>query len=303
MWQTLKEGWLYLFAFALLIWLLVYLRREALAPFYATGALLVITQFRRDTRMNLERAVTFIESNGRLLAELIAILSAVGLIIGGLVVTGMAGTFSSDLMRLAGGSIVMLLVMGAVTSFILGMGMTVTAAYIFLAIVLAPALEKLGLHPLAVHLFIMYWGMLSYITPPVALGAFAAASLAQSNPMRTGLEAMRLGSIIYFLPFFFVLNPAMILHGTLLQVISVLATAILGVLLLAAALQGYLVGIGALSNTPGGWVARALLLAGGLLLAAPGWDTNAVGVVLALPALVIGKRLNRIPLPAPQRAD
>jgi TRAP transporter 4TM/12TM fusion protein len=304
--RTLREGWHYVFAFALLIWLLMYLRREALAPFYATAALLVLTQFRRDTRMGVAKLVEFVESNGRLLAELIAILAAVGLIIGGLVVTGMAGTFSGDLVRLAGGNAILLLIMGAITSFILGMGMTVTAAYIFLAIVLAPGLVKLGLDPLAVHLFIMYWGMLSYITPPVALGAFAAASLAHANPMRTGLEAMRLGSIIYFLPFFFVLNPAMIFHGPWLQVFSVTATAIVGVLLLAASMQGYLLGVGTFAHTTGGWIARALLLVGGLLLAAPGWDTNVIGIALAIPAIVIGRRQNRgLPLgsrPASEQA-
>ncbi|HKI97726.1 MAG TPA: TRAP transporter permease [bacterium] len=301
--QTLKEGWQYLFAFGLLIWLLVYLRREALAPYYATAALLVLTQFRKDTRFDRRKVLEFIESNGHLLSELIAILAAVGLIIGGLVVTGMVGTFSGSLVRLAGGNPLLLLLMGAVTSFILGMGMTVTAAYIFLAIVLAPGLVKLGMDPLAVHLFIMYWGMLSYITPPVALGVFAAASLARANPMRTGLEAMRLGSIIYFLPFFFVLNPAMIFHGPWLQVLSVTGTAIVGVLLIAASMQGYLLGIGTLGPTPAGWIARALLLAGGLLLAEPGWQTNLAGVVLALPAVAIGRRLNRDPAPLPRRAE
>src|SRR5690606_36681702 len=99
----------------------------------------------------------------------------------------------------------------ALTSFVFGMGMTVTACYIFLAITLAPALVRAGLDPLAVHLFIMYWGMVSFITPPVALGAFAAASIARTSSFAVGFEAMRLGSVIYFLPFFFVLNPALIL--------------------------------------------------------------------------------------------
>src|SRR3546814_3461331 len=84
--------------------------------------------------------------------------------------------------------------MGAATSFILGMGMTVTAAYVFLAIVLAPSLITAGLDPMAVHMFILYWGMLSFITPPVALGAFAAAAISGSDPMRAGFTAMRIGS-------------------------------------------------------------------------------------------------------------
>ncbi|MCG8510846.1 MAG: TRAP transporter large permease subunit, partial [Rhodospirillales bacterium] len=112
--------------------------------------------------------------------------------------------------------------------------MTVTAAYIFLAVIMAPALVKVGMDPLAVHLFILYWGMLSFITPPVAIGAFAAASIAGANAMRTGLEAMRLGTIIYFIPFFFVFNPALIMSGPWFDVITLTGAAILGVVLLSA---------------------------------------------------------------------
>src|SRR5690606_26045752 len=133
---------------------------------------------------------------GRLMAELAGILAAIGLIVGALAVTGMAGTLANDLVYLAGDNVVVLLIMGAITSFVLGIGMTVTAAYIFLAIILAPALINAGLNPLASHMFIMYWGMLSFITPPVALSALAAASVAQASPMRVGLESMRLGAII-----------------------------------------------------------------------------------------------------------
>ena len=138
--------------------------------------------------MAVDKVVDFVESSGRLLAELVAILAAVGLIIGGLMMTGMASSFSGEITRVAGGKLVPLLLLGAATSFVLGVGMTVTAAYILLAIVLAPALIGLGLDPIAVHLFILYWGMISYITPPVALGAFAASSLAGSTPMEPGLK-------------------------------------------------------------------------------------------------------------------
>ena len=339
--RTMKEGWYYVFAFVLLIVLLVYMKREAHAPFYATVALLALSQFgklhHRDPwftvlgagiagylacvlgslyfdaayvttvpvgaavavlalsqvpakiRVSLADVVDFIEANGRLLAELVAILAAVGLIIGGLMVTGMAGTFSGDLVRLAGGNVVLLLLMGAATSFILGIGMTVTAAYIFLAIVLAPALVDLGLDPIAVHLFILYWGMVSYITPPVALGAFAAASLAGERPIRTGFEAMRLGSVIYFLPFFFVLNPALVLHGSAADILTEGTTALLGVTLVASGLQGYLIWLGALGHAPAALAARGGLIAAGLLLAYPEATSNLIGLAVLLPALGLGK--------------
>ena len=103
--------------------------------------------------------------------------------------------------------------MCAITSLVLGLGLTTTACYIFLAILVAPALEKLGLNKMAVHMFIFYWGMLSAITPPVAIASFAAAGIAGAPAMKTGWESMWVGSIIYFIPFFFVLNPALVLQG------------------------------------------------------------------------------------------
>ncbi|MDP6951709.1 MAG: TRAP transporter large permease subunit, partial [Alphaproteobacteria bacterium] len=252
-----------------------------LAPFGAALALLALSQLPAAIRVPWERIRAFIEANGRLFCELVAILAAVGLIIGGLMMTGMAGSFSGELARVAGDQVIPLLLMGAATSFLLGVGMTVTAAYIFLAIVLAPALIGLGLDPVAVHLFILYWGMVSFITPPVALGAFAAASLAGATPMRTGLEAMRLGSIIYFLPFFFVLNPALVLNGSATTILVEVGTAIAGVVLIAAGLQGYLVFVGALRGAPA-WLFRALLIAAGLALAYPEAISNLIGLALML---------------------
>lgn len=245
--------------------------------------------------MNFRRIQEFTVSVGRMLAELTGILAAVGLIIGSLSVTGMAVTFSSDLVRIAGGSVPALLVMGALTSLILGVGMTVTACYVFLAIVLAPALESAGLNPLAVHLFLMYWGMISFITPPVCIGAYAAASVAQSEPMRTGFEAMRLGAIMYFLPFFFVLNPVLVLQeATLGGFLTAFGTAVVGIILIAAGLQGYLVGIGRLRGGPVGWLTRIPLIAGGVLIGWPGMWLTVVGVLLSAPMvlgyLVINRR-------------
>jgi len=299
--QVLKEGWYYVFVFAVLVWMLVYLQREAIAPYYATVLLLVINQILPRHRMTVKGFVAFIEATGALLSELCATLAGIGLIVGGLFLTGMAGTLVNDLVYIAGGSPYLLLVTGAITSFILGIGMTVTAAYIFLAIVLAPALIKVGLDPLAVHLFMLYWGMISFITPPVALGAYAAASLAKANPMSTGLEAMRLGSIIYFIPFFFVLNPALILHGTLYSIVMVFTTAVIGVVLIASALQGYVVGIGLLGDGPFGWLRRGLVALAGLLLALPGGkmlgitslELAGLAALIAVPVLAYSAYRNR----------
>ncbi|AZV80855.1 TRAP transporter fused permease subunit (plasmid) [Parasedimentitalea marina] len=264
--QTLKDGWYYIFAFALLVYLLLFLRREMLAPFYATPVLLIINQvFSKTNRWGRKELLAFVDTLTTLFAELVGILAGIGLIIGALSMTGLAGTLVNDLLSIAGGSPMVLLVIGAMTSFILGIGMTVTAAYIFLAIILAPALISTGMNPMAVHMFIFYWGMLSFITPPVALGAFAAASVAKAAPMATGLEAMRLGSVIYFIPFFFVLDPALILVGSASQILVSLGLASFGVLCFASAMQGYLVGVGRLKLHE-----RALLIAGAIIMPLPG---------------------------------
>src|SRR5699024_1350970 len=138
--------------------------------------------------------------------------------------------------------------LGAVTCFILGMGMTVSAVYVFLAIVMAPSLVELGINPIAAHLFVIYWATVSYITPPVALASYSAAGIAGSDPLRTSLTSMKLGSVKYFIPFFFVYNPALIAQGDFKEVFLTLLFAVLGVFFLASGLEGYMSGLGILNS-------------------------------------------------------
>ncbi|MBV6636708.1 MAG: TRAP transporter permease, partial [Mameliella sp.] len=277
--KTIKEGWYYIFAFAVLIYMLLVLRREALAPYYATPLLILLNQvFSKKHRWTWSAFGQFLDDLGSLFANLVAILAAVGLIIGALSMTGVAATLVNDLLRIADGNSLLLLIMGALTGLILGIGMTSTAAYIFLAILLAPALIRVGLDPIAVHMFIFYWGMLSFITPPVALGAFAAASIAKTPPMKTGFEAMRLGSVIYFIPFFFVFDPALVGQGTAGEIASSLALAVVGIALFACAMQGYVPVVGALFRKAWyGLPLRIVLLLAAILIALPadgipGWN-------------------------------
>ena len=194
--------------------MLLHFKRESHAPFYATALLLVLNQlFSKETRWTLATISKFLEVNGRTFVELVGILAGCGLLIGAFSMTGVVSSLANDLLRIAGDNAFLLLGMCAFTSLILGLGLTTTACYIFLAILVAPALEKLGLNRMAVHMFIFYWGMLSSITPPVAIASFAAAGIAGSPAMKTGWESMWVGSIIYFIPFFFVLNPALVLQG------------------------------------------------------------------------------------------
>jgi len=177
---VMREGWYFLPVFVALVMFMLEEQQEALAPFYATAILLVINQILPQHRMGWLQFVEFLTAAGRSLAELAALLLGVGFLIGALLMTGLAGTLANDLVYLAGGAPIMLLIMGAITSFIFGLGLTVTACYIFLAIVLAPPLIKAGLDPLAIHMFVLYWGMVSFITPPVALAALLRSAAVQN---------------------------------------------------------------------------------------------------------------------------
>ena len=282
LWSTLKEGWFYVSVIILLTYLLLTLRIEERAPFYASAAMVVLSMIRRETRLTWNKIVDMIINIGKVVTMLVAILAAAGLIIGGPSVTGVALAFSGEMIALVGNSTFLILIIGAIASFVLGLGMTITACYVFLAIVMAPALIKLGIDPLAAHLFVFYWGVLSEITPPVALTVSAACGLAGSNFMKTGWTAMRLGAIKYIVPFFFAYNPALLTHGPWLEVLMYTFFAIVGVFYLGSGLEGYLWGIGNLR-----WLPRGLLLAGGILTAFPEVNTSIIGIIIVLSVHII----------------
>ena len=181
---VLQQGWHFLFSLVLLTYLLLVMKREALAPYIATVVLVGTTIAFGHKRFGLAGLRDLAIDTTRNIVNIVAILAGVGFIVGALSYTGVGGAFSRELLQFAGGNVYLLLVFGAITSFILGMGMTSSACYIFLAVTLGPALVDGGLNPIACHLFILYWGLISFITPPVALAAIAAASIAKSDPGR-----------------------------------------------------------------------------------------------------------------------
>lgn len=301
-WDAVKEGWYYIFVIALLVVMLLYFKRESHAPFYATALLLVLNQlFSKDTRWTFATIGKFFEVNGRTFVELAAILAGCGLLIGAFSMTGVISSLANDLLRIAGDNAFLLLVMCAVTSLILGLGLTTTACYIFLAILVAPALEKVGLNRMAVHMFIFYWGMLSSITPPVAIASFAAAGIAGSPAMKTGWESMWVGSIIYFIPFFFVLNPALVMQGNYLEGLGLMALIAFGTVFICGGIQGYQIGVGDLRHTGVlEWPIRVLLAVGGIVVATPGggivplsqMEVTGLGLAILIPTILLARLLS-----------
>ena len=260
--------------------------------------LVVLNELGGEKRWGFAKYIAFLEANGRTFVELVGILAGCGLLIGAFSLTGVISSLANDLLSLAGSNALMLLAMCAVTSLILGLGLTTTACYIFLAILVGPALEKLGLNKMAVHMFIFYWGMLSSITPPVAIASFAAAGIAGAPAMKTGWESMWVGSIIYFIPFFFVVNPALVLQAAnpgdpvpYFEALYLMVTALIGTAFICGGIQGYQAGVGDLRRAGAfEWPLRVLLIVGGLVLATPGGAildiSNTTMELLALAILV-----------------
>lgn len=289
---TLVRGWPYLAALVGLIALLVLYRREAQAPFIVVAALLVLVMLRPKDRLHPRELGNVLFKAGRTIAEILGIIAGVGLIVGGLAMSGVSLSLARELVNAVGGSLVLILIAGAITSFVLGMGMTVSAVYVLLAIVMAPALVTLGVDPIAAHLFVIYWATVSYITPPVALASFAAAGIAGTRPMATSLTAMRLGMVKYVIPFCFALNPALVAQAPLAEVAVTFVMAVLGVVVMACCFEGYAIGIERRLHP----VVRAVGLVAGFAMLAPELVSSLVGLGVAI-ALVVLTRL------LPERGD
>ena len=174
------------------------------------------------------------------LLQLIAVCAAAGIVAGVIGLTGIGGRFASLLLEIASGVPIAALVFAMIVAIILGMGVPTTAAYAIAAAVVAPGLTRMGIEPLAAHMFIFYFAVLSAITPPVALASFAAAGMAGGDLWKTSMKAVKFGLATFIVPYMFWMSPALLGQGTTFEVAQALATATLGVWLLASATEGWM---------------------------------------------------------------
>jgi len=205
-----------------------------------------------------------------------------GIVIGCVSITGLGIVFTQFVITLSQNSLVAALVLTALAGIVLGMGMPTTPSYIVMVSLLVPAVIKLGAIPPAAHMFAFYFAILSAITPPVALAVFAAAALAKSNLWSTGWESVRLAAPAYIIPFMFIYEPSLMLIGDWFTSLTSSVTAVIGVICLAAGLQGYLL-------REARWWERIMLLAAALLLIKPGYISDAIGLTLLVIVFVAQK--------------
>ena len=223
--EVLKSGWHFLVPIAFLVFALMYPELTNLTPekaaIYSTAILIVLAMIfgYRGKRLSVMDMLKAIMETGRVSLDIILIGAAAGIMVGIMSISGLAFSMTIQLLALAAGNVFLLLLLIAVLAFILGIGLPTVSVYILTATLLAPALVKLGVTPMAAHMFVMYNGILSMITPPVAFAAYAAANIARTDGWTTGWMACVVGWSTFILPFLFVLTPSLLMDGSWTEIV------------------------------------------------------------------------------------
>jgi TRAP transporter 4TM/12TM fusion protein len=306
---TLAAGWLYVVCLVFLVMALIYFRWGYISPIYATGLMILLTLLQGGVRLWYRRSRgraepddhwrgvrgTLIRRSEEALVHTaglinfgVAVFLAMSFILVGLFKTGTAGALTAWIVQLGAGNVYLVLFIAMLFNMLMGMVGLQRASYLFLAVTMAPAVVQMADVPIIlVHLFIIFYAGLGGLTPPVAINAFIAASIAGADPMKTAWMSMHLGIVLLFVPFFFVLQPALALIGRWQDILRYTSMALLGIFILTSGLEGYLVRVGNLRP----WE-RLLLVAGGFMIAFPElWTTLAgLGIAAAGIALAVIRR-------------
>jgi len=270
---VMKKGFHLIFPVLALIYFLVIGYTPAKASFVAIITLVIVSFLRKETRLSAVGLLSAIENGIKDLIPVSLACATAGMIIGGVNVAGVGLKFTFRLSEMAQGNTLYLLIVAALVSIILGMGITTTAVYITVATLMAPTLVKAGINPVAAHMFLLYFGIISNITPPVAVAAYAASGISGAKPMPTAITASKIGVAGFIIPFLIVYGPALVMQDTPTRIFITFITACIGVYLMAASIQGFFlskkIGIGY----------RILTFCTSLLMLFPSTETDIVGFI------------------------
>jgi TRAP transporter 4TM/12TM fusion protein len=270
--DVFKEGFHFVIPVVILITLLMYVNvSETRAAFFAVISIPLVSWLRKSTRMSMKQILRALEKGAINFLPITGIVVACNILVGMITLTGLGLQLSSMLIELSGNSLFVLLLLTMIASLILGLGLPIMVSYLVLAVLVAPALVQMGVLPIAAHLFIFIFAVVSDLTPPVAPGAFIAAGIAGADMMRSAWQACRLGLVVYILPFMFVYDKSLLLIGSIMDIITAVFTTIIGVCALSFALQGF---IFRRINV----FQRILCLSCALALISPWWVGDLIGI-------------------------
>lgn len=275
--------WYLLIPLVVLVTMMMTGYTPARAALIAIVLSIVVSMFRKETRMDFMTFLGALEAGARNIIGVGVACAVAGMIVGTVTLTGIGLKLANGLLALSGGNILLALFFTMIASIVLGMGVPTTANYVIMATITAPIVLQLGVDLLPAHMFVFYFGIVADITPPVALAAYAGSAIARSNPLKTGVQATKLAIAAFIIPYIFALNPSLLLIGSEpLDIILVTLTALAGMTGVAAATEGY---IFAKMNP----LIRIVSLIGGLMLIIPGIYTDLGGLALLSIAFVFQK--------------
>ncbi|UCG63801.1 MAG: TRAP transporter fused permease subunit [Deltaproteobacteria bacterium] len=280
--QLLKHGWIYVVPLAALIVFLLVLKYDPEQSVLFSIPILIASSFLstdKENRLNLARIYTSVVAGAETWLTVGAVTAAVGMVIGALTLSGLGVKISGFLIDMSGENLTLLLAMVGLASFMLGMGLDSIPCYITVAILTAPALMKVGVSGIAAHLFVIYWGLASFFTPPVCIAVYVACGISGAGVWETGWKAVRLGIGVFLIPFAFVLHPALLLKGSAGQVIMTGIIATGAAIAIGCGIAGY-----CLKRL--NWVQRFMLIVGAISMILPRYQTVAIGLILVAASLL-----------------
>lgn len=275
----------YLLPIGLLILLLLSGRSVNFAAFGTTLFIVLLGMCAAATRFTPARFLLALKVTARNALMVSTCCACAGIVVGCITATGIGFKFINIITSLADNNLVLMMIVLMMTCIVLGMGVPTTPAYIIVATLGAPVLVKMGVPVIAAHMFVFYYAILSVVTPPVCLAAFSGAAIAEADAMRTGFIAMKLAVVAFIVPFFFVLQPSLLMQGSAMDVTQACVTSIIAMYALAGSMQGYLL-------ITANIIERAVLLTGGLTMLYPGTMTDLVGLgcLIGVLALQLARR-------------
>jgi len=273
---VMKERGHLMIPIVIIVWLLMTGRTPLYAAFYGIISSIVVSSFKKETRLSLRGFLRAMEMGARGTIGVGMACAVVGNIIGITNLTGLGLVLGDNIVSLAHNSVIITVFLTMVVCIILGMGLPTTACYIVTATIAAPALLQLGVNPLAAHMFAYYFACLSNLTPPVAIASYGAAGISGQKPSEVGWAGFRISLAAFLIPFTFVYSPELLLiQGSVMDIAIATATSIVGVIAIAAAIQNFLMG-------PLNSLQRLMLFTGSILLIFPGAVTDVIGIALTV---------------------
>ena len=281
--KVLKAGWYHFIPLIVLLTLLLKGTSPSRSGIYAIIVVIIISMFTKRDKFSIQKIIAAASHGAKAAIPISTACASAGLVIAGIMTTGLAGKLNSIILNITAGYLLPTLLLVMIMCIILGMGMPVAAAYILTAMLAAPTLINLGISEMSAHLFIVYFSIISAITPPVAVAAFAAAGIAKENPTRVGFEAIRIGAASLIIPFGFIFHASLLMDGTVIEIVYSVFIMMISLFALSSGIIGYMNGMLKVYE-------RILLVVSSSLIISANMFITILGIILLLFVYFLSKK-------------